>query len=347
MIVDVGIKICFALMTATGLVHLYAPHAEAGTKPSCRAKLKHRAAKRRAKRGGERCGALARRARSRKKRPIRWHAPSGTSGLGLTTEKRSRLWLDLGVYGSQSLSLSAATLGSSFRIHERVEAVLAMGALSALGSALAVEGEDDGPQTTSTTNTILGVNGLYEARQFRLKAGIMVSLPTLIAEANDLGRRVALSATYAQAIHGLHDPFRYQPNAVGVWMPVRIEDDFGRYLTTSVDLGLGTLIHATDGLDFGDHLYLHAALGSAIRLTNRTVFGLRLPISALIRLDRRSNVVYPFSEESQLSLEPYLAANLNTFMLSLRASIPVRGPVSSSAEAQALWVVRGTVGVHF
>ena len=337
-----------SLVIGAALALLPTASALARPKPCQRTVKKSKRVSRTKKKAEQRCDSpRPKRSRRRRDPGGRWFAHSGSAGLGLAPRQRIRTWLEIGAHASEKISLAAATLALSYRFTRNVEAEVNIGAISADGDLFSMDEGEASAQVSSILNTTLGVSSLYETKNTRVRVSLLAALPGLQAKQNQTGERIALAARVALATRGLQDPFAYHPNSWGWTLQSRTEQDFGRYLTASADLGIGSLHRATSGIDAGDFLYVHVAPGAGVRLTTRAVLGLRVPISTMIRTDDRAAALPNLLEGTQLALEPYLAINLKYVLLGLRATLPVHGPVTPFHDADGVWSVVGNFGAHF
>ena len=298
------------------------------------------------------------RARRQQTESVRWQGYTGITGLGLAQSRRFRVWNEFGIFASKSITTIANTLGLGYRLSRNVEAELGVGVMSVRSAELAFDIEGEPTTSTSLTNPTIGINGLFEDDELRIKVGIQLSLPVIRSKVDLGGARTLVAASSVLVARGLQDPFAYAPNSWGISVPFRIEEDFGGWLTSGVSLGVGGLFHAHE-LDVGDYLYLHAAPGFGFLLSRNVVLGLNLPFTTLLRLDGGSETptdtdidfqslgLQANTDTLQTAFEPYLAANLSKALFSIRAILPVRGPSRPFYRGGGNWGLFVNIGAHF
>lgn len=256
-------------------------------------------------------------------------AVTGVTGAG-TDPGRSRIWAEIGFHDQDAVTAASLMAGFGWAVasETEIEFILPLAyADPAPPDAIGDAESDEGGQL-ALGNPFIGLHSFDE----RLRWTVGATLPIASDDPDDLLPLVA-----ANAMHGTQDIWLWLPDTLGVVGRLRAEA--GRTVMLAFDASAALLVPTADR-DFRDEdIVLQPAAELALGLTPSAALGARFAM-----------VWVPTSEaddKAQLSLAPFLRADVGDALLSLQLVMNLDEPSGFAFDDGGFWGLFANLATTF
>lgn len=246
-------------------------------------------------------------------------APSGRlgAGIGMASPGVGRAWLELSSFTGNDATILAPMFGFGVLATRNLEIEAAVPVVHISGGS---------ESHTAIGNVYAGLNYFQLDNPVRFKVGGGIALPT--APTSIDGGLTSIIGAYPDAFQQLYLRI---PNALGIVVPARIE--WGAAAVVSLDAELAALISTkkTGSFYLRDDAELLAtfAPGVGFRAGPPVLIGVRMPMFIMLTESQ--------GDTDQVSIEPFVRAQIGTGFLSVRFTMPIDNPLGFAFDTGKFW----------
>lgn len=296
------------------------------------------------------CVSLVGAAPARAQEGFGYGAPVGRPGDAALRRNRNRVWVDLPFYtGGDSATdviAFAPYVGGRIRAADFFEIELGLG-FPYVTVKDTMTGQSDG--RFSVGNPYVGATWVDTGPRRELRAGIGLALPVAHVPSVDFGSPpdavrdaglAMLGYSYALGMWGLWNQWLYSTDTFSLVFPASVDAKIGRALRAGGSAALDVAFPVRDDRGARDtELFVQLDGYVGYQASDSFGFGARLALALAPTVDT--------DDRAQLSLEPFVTADLDHGFLRVGLLMNIDRPFGFAFDQGRVWALRTTIGGRF
>lgn len=296
------------------------------------------------------CAVAGAEAPARAQEGFGYGAPVARSGDASLLRNRNRVWADLPFYtggdSATDIIAFAPAVGARWRAAPAIEVGLDWGFPFATTKDTAT---GDSAGRFSLGNPYLGASWVDTGPTREIRVGAGLALPVAHVPSVDFGSSpeevrdaglAFLGYTFALAMWGLWNEWLYAPDTLSLVLPASIDAKVGHALRAGGSAALDVAFPVRDsGGSRSTDVFIQLDGYIGYQASESFGFGARLALVVAPTVDT--------DDRAQLSLEPYVSADLEHGFIRVGLLMNVDHPWGFAFDESKVWALRTTIGARF